>query len=75
MVVTDFTELISDAESGQISGRMISFFLQSPEAEIQTQPVWAEGGSPDQTQNLHEHGVQPAVWKEVSTLNCRKHEY
>lgn len=24
MVVTDFTELISDAESGQISGRMIS---------------------------------------------------
>lgn len=30
-------------------------------AQIPSQPVRAERGSSDQAENLHEHGVQPAV--------------
>lgn len=37
-------------------------------AQIPSQPVWAERGSSDQAQNLHEHGVQPTVWEEVPAV-------
>ena len=41
-------------------------FLQSPEAEVQAEPLWAEGREADQTADLYEHGFQSALRETVT---------
>ena len=45
---------------------MIECGVQVSEVKVQAESLRAEGRTPDQTQDLHEHGVKPAVREEVS---------
>ena len=41
--------------------------MQSTEVEVSPEPVWAKGEQEDQAQDIPQHGLQLAVWEEVST--------